>query len=276
MTKITASVVLYKTPEEQLQRLLESVRNSTVAIETYLIDNSPEPLQYACMQQEHVHYFKAEENRGYGAGHNMALRMTMQESDYHLVLNPDIYFDAHAVAAMVLFMDSDISIGQVMPRIISPDGTLQHLCKLLPTPTDLFLRRFAFGPLNRYSEYRNACYELHHADYEVILDVPNLSGCFMAFRCSALKQVGLFDERYFLYLEDFDLTRRMHAMYRTVYFPSASVVHEHSRSSYKRFGALWVHVQSAVRYFNKWGWIRDVQRAKFNRTTLERLPQASR
>jgi GT2 family glycosyltransferase len=93
----------------------------------------------------------------------------------------------------------------------------------------------------------------------------------MLFRTAALRKIGLFDEQFFMYPEDIDITRRMNAEYRTVFFPGASIVHDHAKESYKSRRFLWIHVKNLIRYFNKWGWIRDPQRSRVNRDTLRRL-----
>jgi len=103
------------------------------------------------------------------------------------------------------------------------------------------------------------------------MDIPYLSGCFMLFRVSALRTVGLFDERFFMYPEDIDITRRMHTEYRTVFYPAATIVHDHARESYKSKRALWIHITNLIKYFNKWGWIRDPERSRINRETLRQI-----
>jgi hypothetical protein len=99
------------------------------------------------------------------------------------------------------------------------------------------------------------------------MDVPYLSGCFMALRVEALRKIGLFDERFFMYPEDIDLTRRMAECYRTTYFPKVRVVHDHARESYRNYRMLWVHIKNMIIYFNKWGWIYDQSRQKINSRT---------
>ena len=273
MSEITASVVLYKTPESQLTRLLDCIARSSVQVNTYLIDNSPAPIDLPCFRVPDIIYIRAKANKGYGAGHNIALRAILDSSEFHFVLNPDIYFEPTELGKMIQFMRQDSAIGQLMPRVIYPDGSLQYLCKLLPTPADLFFRRFSFGLLKNFALRRNERYELRHTNYDQVMDIPNLSGCFMLLRTAALRRVGLFDERFFMYLEDFDLTRRVHAEFRTVFFPGATVLHDHARASYRSAQALWTHTRSAVRYFNKWGWLSDSQRSKFNREALGRIEQ---
>jgi GT2 family glycosyltransferase len=269
--KITASVVLYNTPETQLSRLLDCISNSSIAIETFLVDNSPQPRFHSFMRRPRVVYIPAESNRGYGAGHNLAMRQVLDKAAFHFVLNPDIYFTREELEKMVWFMEENLSVGHLMPKIVYPDGGLQHLCKLIPTPADLFLRRFAFGPLKKVARHRTERYELRQTNYDKVMDVPSLSGCFMLFRIAALHSIGLFDERFFMYLEDVDISRRMHTYFRTVFYPGAIVSHDHARESYKSREALWVHMRNSIRYFNKWGWIHDPLRSRINRETLLRV-----
>lgn len=271
MSKVAASVVLYNTPEWQLTRLFDSIRKSTLRPRIYLVDNSPQPLSLPSLDGLDAVVIRSEQNRGYGAGHNIALRRILHEVEFHFVMNPDVYFDQEDLEKMVRFIGSDPAIGHLMPRVIYPDGRLQYLCKLLPTPADLFLRRFSFAPLARVLRKRSELFELRHSGYDRIIDVPYLSGCFMLFRTSALRQVGLFDERFFMYPEDIDITRRIHARYRTVYYPAATVIHDHARASYSSGRAFRVHLVNMARYFNKWGWLWDRQRYQFNRETLRRL-----
>ena len=100
------------------------------------------------------------------------------------------------------------------------------------------------------------------------MEVPNLSGCFMFIRTEVFSNVGLFDERYFLYLEDTDLCRRINEDYRTVYFPKVSIIHGYSKASYKSLRLMKLHLQSSVKYFNKWGWFKDAKKEAINYSVL--------
>ena len=159
-----------------------------------------------------------------------------------------------------------------MPKVLYPDGRLQPLCKLLPAPQTLIKRRF-FSFYKSSLENENYRYELRFSGYDKIMDVPFLSGCFMFLRTEALKKVGLFDERFFLYTEDVDLSRRIHKHYRTVYFPQTSIYHYHQRGSYRNIWLMWCNIKSAVRYFNKWGWVNDSEREFFNQRTIQQLAE---
>jgi GT2 family glycosyltransferase len=276
MSAITASVVLYNTPESQMIRLLESIRRSSIQVHLYVVDNSPSPQYSQYLKVSGVTYLRSPSNNGYGAGHNIALRQVLDTAEFHFVLNPDICFEATELEKMLDFMRNDPAIGQLMPRVTYPDGSLQYLCKLLPTPFDLFLRRFAFGPLKELQRIWTERFELRHSGYDSVMDIPYLSGCFMLFRTSALRKVGLFDERYFMYPEDIDMTRRMHVEFRTVFYPGATIVHDHAKESYKSLRAFWVHVYNSVKYFNKWGWFWDAQRSRFNRETMQQIALKSK
>ena len=100
------------------------------------------------------------------------------------------------------------------------------------------------------------------------MNIPILSGCFMFLRTEALEKVGLFDEHFFMYMEDFDLNRRIHCVYKTIFFPEAVVVHEYQKASYKNIKLLKAHIKSAIYYFNKYGWFFDKERKKANKKTL--------
>ncbi len=262
---INISIVLYKHNWLQLKQLITSLLAVKGLTALYLIDNSPSPCDD--FSNKGVHYIFTGSNRGYGAGHNIALRKTIRgKTPYHLVINPDIELQAEAVNELVEFMDKSPETALLMPKIKYPDGSIQYLCKLLPTPTDLLFRRFLPTLFSRKKMYR---FEMRKTAYESIMEVPYLSGCFMLLRTSALIDVGLFDERFFMYPEDIDLTRRLHQHYKTLFYPHVSIIHHHEKSSYASIRMLMIHLLNLARYFNKWGWCYDPERSKINRRIIE-------
>jgi GT2 family glycosyltransferase len=194
-------------------------------------------------------------NLGYGRAHNIALEKSLKtEAKYHLVLNSDIEFTPDTISQLVQFMDTHPDVGHVMPLVRYPDGNIQYLAKQLPTPFDLFARRFL---PRAWTKRRNAQFENHwfyqQPDYKTqLLDVPYLSGCFMFLRADALRKVGLFDPRFFMYPEDIDLTRRIHTHYRTVMYPAVEITHNHAQGSYHSPRLLWIHITNMLKYFWKW------------------------
>lgn len=269
--KVGASVVLYNTNESQLNRLLRAINDSKLIDIIYLIDNSPSPASSKFYSLPNIRYKKNSKNTGYGAGHNIALRESLLVNNYHFVLNPDIYFEPEEIHKMLNKISSDDCIGQLMPKVYYPSGEIQYLCKLVPTPFDLILRRFFPGPLKNLFENQKNRFELRFTGYNKEMNVPYLSGCFMLFRSTSLADIGLFDERFFMYPEDIDITRRMHAKYKTIYFPSAIIFHDHAKDSYKSFRMFWIHMTNLIKYFNKWGWLFDSERVRFNKRALNSL-----
>lgn len=265
------SVVLFITPKTMLKRLYDCIAPALHRCTLYFVDNSPEP----CIVQSDypgTKYIFSGRNVGYGVAHNTAIREAATEGvDFHFVLNPDIYFVPGTLEAIVDYLEANPAIGHLMPKILSPDGSLQYLCKLLPSPIDLWGRRFVAPLFPAFVEARNETYELRFSGYDKVMDVPYLSGCFMALRMEALKRVGGFDPRFFMYPEDIDLTRRIHRDFRTVYWPVREAIHDHAKESFISRRMLWIHVVNMIRYFNKWGWIFDQERRRFNRETLRAL-----
>jgi hypothetical protein len=262
--ELTASLVLYNTPLEVVRRAVDSFLATDLNIFLLLLDNSPTDTLRQHLSHQKIRYIFNNRNLGYGRAHNIALREAAQISRYHIVLNPDVEFQNDVIEQCITYMDQHPNIGLLMPKILYPDGSIQYLCKMLPTPFDLIMRRFIPDFLKPMFQARLDSYELKHKNYNEIMEVPNLSGCFMLIRCAALKTVGLFDERFFMYLEDTDLSRRINSQYQTVYYPEVSIIHNYEKGSYKNYRLLKYHIRSAFYYFTKWGWLFDATRNTIN------------
>lgn len=264
---IAASIVCYNTADSELIRCIDSLSSECVR-SIDIVDNScsvaTEALcrvladKVACRLT-----YIGSDNRGYGAGHNQSIRRSLDSDvDYHLVVNSDVSFEPRSLERLLEVMQSDDRIGALQPRIVNPDGTDQYTVRQLPTPFDLILRRFL--PRSWFAG-RRCRYELRDVDHDKPFDVPYHQGSFMLLRTAALREVGLFDERFFMYPEDIDLTRRIHQRYLTLYTPVATVVHDHHADSYRSRRMLWIHIRNMIRYFNKWGWLHDPERRRLNR-----------
>ena len=264
MRQITASIVLYRNPPGQVTAAIKSCRSSSLQIKVIVVDNSPAPLMRDIVQTHGAEYHFPGRNLGFGAGHNVAIRKYLSCSDYHLILNPDVHFDSEILVPLYNFMRANPQVGAVMPRVLYPDGSEQHLCKLLPEPMDLIARRFG-GLLGRkFFQPRLDRYLLKGVSMAKPRIIPSLSGCFVLLRTEVLKRIDLFDERYFMYMEDVDLCRRIGEVAYTVFFPGVSIFHEYAKGSYWSNRLLQYHIQSAWRYFCKWGWFRDEIRDHLN------------
>lgn len=266
---ITASIVTFHTSHTDLNRLLDCVIKSTIEI-LFIVDNSSnDELRNFVGDNIRIRYIHSL-NVGYGKGHNIAIKRAIElGANYHVVINPDIYWNDKVIESLCKFMNAQPNVGLVMPKILYPSGELQYLCKLLPTPIDLIFRRFI--PIKSFQNRRNYYYELHWADYNRVMEIPSLSGCFMFMRCSILKSVGGFDERYFMYAEDLDLCRRIGEISKTMFYPMVTVVHEYKKGSYKNKKLLKYHIISVIKYFNKWGWLFDSKRKNKNNSCIKSI-----
>ena len=264
---LNVSIVLYRPDWEQVTKLTDTLLHSQFVSKVYWVDNSPMVTEQLPLQSEKIEYIYNNRNLGYGAAHNIAIRQSVYDNiPFHLVINPDIVLDINELDRMYQFISTNAQVGSLMPKVTYPNGDIQYLCKLLPTPFDVFGRRFLPSV---WTAKRNHRYEMRASGYDKIMNVPYLSGCFMLLRTEAVLKARLFDERFFMYPEDIDLTRRMHRDYLTVYFPHATIVHNHAKSSYKSLKMLWVHIVNMCKYFNKWGWVCDRERKLFNDTAIQ-------
>ena len=266
---LSISIVTYNTSTDELRKCLSSLASPIVKT-IYIVDNSNQQyLSDFCKEYDNVVYIGGE-NVGYGAGHNKALRKALEDKElkYHLVLNSDVYFEPSILEKIANFMDSNDDVAQIQPYVTFPNGELQYTVRLLPTPANLIFRRFM--PKSMVKKMDN-CYTLAFWNHKTIANIAYHQGSFMFFRLSAFEKVGLFDERYFMYPEDIDITRRMHQHFKTLYWPEVSIVHAHRAESYKSKKMLKIHIVNMIKYFNKWGWIFDSERKQVNKEILDAL-----
>lgn len=244
-----------------LERTLRSVLQALPAglpARVWVLDNrsSDESLAIAermAATDERLSILQNGQNEGFSRGNNRILRSV--DSTFHIFCNPDITVTAGALVTLIEFLRARPDVAIVCPRVHFEDGRLQALNKRDPTVWDLFLRRFMPRPLQWLFAERMRRYDMHDIGYDHSYDVPFVSGAFMVCRTAALKAVGGFDERFFAYMEDADLSRRIHgAGLRTVYCPDATIIHTWSREAHRTYRGTLLFCASVVRYFNKWGW----------------------
>lgn len=253
----TASLVLYKEYNATVMNLITSILDSPYVKFLYIIDNSPNKILNIKRFPNKLIYIHNCRNTGFGTAHNLAIKLAQyHNSAYHLVVNPDIVMSTETIKDMITFLEKNEQAGAVMPKVLNPNGTLQDLCRHYPTPLNLLVRRFIpFKPLRLLI---NSKFEIKDLPNTTPTEVPIISGCFMLLRKRTLKQCGLFDEKYFMYLEDYDLCRRIRSSsWFIYYYPQASVTHDYLTGSRKSFKLTMYHIRSTFYYFCKWGWLID-------------------
>lgn len=266
MYQITATIVTYSNDSEVLLKTINSFYNTSLDVFLYIVDNSKkDTLRNILTEFNKLEYLFMNSNKGFGVGHNVILQNPNRMGKYHLILNPDIILKKRALEVLYDYMEKNEDVGNVMPRIIYPNGNLQYLCKLLPTPLDWIGRMFI--PIRSIKNKINNNFEMRFADYDKEMNVPYLSGCFMFLRKSAIEEIGIFDEGIFMYGEDTDLNRRIYQKYRTMYYPKVTITHAFEKGSHKNLRLFWIHIKAAIYYLNKWGWFFDKERKKINSMT---------
>ena len=248
---VTGSIVTFNSIST-IESALRTVREQTkgVPFHLYVIDNSSRDGTAALVKSVdpqaevlHIHW-----NVGFGAGHNLVLPRL--QSKYHAVINPDIELREDAITKMARYMDEHPEVVLLSPRIVFP-GTQQDqiLGKRNPTLRYLAASRLRGGgpPKEVLSEYA-----MLDRNPDEPFEIENATGCFMFIRTEALRKVGGFDERYFLYFEDCDITRKLAKEGKTLYFPGAVVDHVWHRESKKNLKLTFVQIDSMIKYFWKW------------------------
>lgn len=248
---VSVSIVTYNSAGE-IAAVLDSLLSHTrgVTLSVCVVDNHSTDDTVALVRERYpqVALMALDDNRGFGAAHNRAIEAAT--SDYHVILNPDIVFDADVLTALADYLDRHEDAVLATPLILNGDGTPQAVPRVLPRPRYMFagqLERFG-GVFRRWRDE----YTRRTETFAVPTEIAFCTGCFMMVRTEALKAVGGFDDRFFMYMEDADLSRRLGAHGRLVLVPSATVTHRWEKASGKSFKFLEIHLRSMRLYFRKW------------------------
>lgn len=228
--------------------------------EIIVVDNNSDDSigEILSWQYPEVIFIQNRVNVGMGAGNNVGIKRSTGK--YVVVMNPDTIAFKNTFQTLYEYMEKNDKVGMVGPKQLNPDKTVQDSCyrwhgALTPvyrrTPLGQF--RFAQSDLNRFV--------MQDFDHNSIREVDWLLGSFLFIRKEALNEIGLFDEKFFMYFEDTDLCRRFWKDgWSIVYNPEAEIIHNHNRDSakvkwYKFFtnkATRW-HLRSWLRHLNKWG-----------------------
>jgi nucleoside-diphosphate-sugar epimerase/GT2 family glycosyltransferase len=268
---LSASLVLYKPDLATLERTLFALQEAgrvarqdrELLLELTLVDNSCDAALHedlgrwlearrAAMSDWTVKLLLSPGNIGYGRGNNLVIEAV--RSDYHLVVNPDLFVAPDALRETLRFLEEHPETGLLTPAVVGEDGERHYLCKRHPTLLVMFLRSFSPRWLQSWFGPTLAEFEMRDCDYDKpIFDVEYPTGSCMFFRTSVLQQIKGFDPDYFLHYEDADIGRRALQVAGVVYVPSVRVVHQWARDTHRSWASRLVTVRSGLLYWRKWG-----------------------
>ena len=196
-------------------------------------------------------------NLGYAQANNQAIKIA--KGKYVLILNPDVIVLPGSIEKLVECLKKNEKAGMVGPQLLNPDKTVQNSCYNFPKLITPAVRRTFLGKLPGFKKELSR-YLMLDFDHKQVKEVDWLIGACLMIKKEVLKEVGYFDERYFLYFEDVDLAKKIwQAGYKVVYIPKAQMIHFHRRLSADKSALIalfskitWVHIISALKFFIKW------------------------
>ena len=230
-------IILNFNTRDHLRTCLQSVRDEGSALEAEIIvvDNASTDGSAAMVAAEFpwVQLIRAPRNGGYAYGNNLALREARGSS--LMLLNPDTRVPPGGFAMLLERLHADRRVGIVGPKLLRPDGSM-HLAsrRSFPTPPVAFYR---FSGLSRIfpRSSRFGRYNLTFLDPDVPVEVDSVCGACMLLRREVIDQIGLLDERFFMYGEDLDwCLRARQAGWIVRYEPATVYLHQHGAASSKR------------------------------------------
>ena len=230
--ELSVSVVSYRTPTflRQCLHAIE-VERAALPIEVTVVDNASGDGSADMVSEQFpwVHLIRNNRNLGFGAAHNQALRLA--NGRYWLILNSDAVPSPGALPALVAFMDEHPRVAVAGPKLRYPGGTVQPSRRRFPTVATFFLESTQLQRFWPTNPVLDRYYVADRSDDEA-QEVDWLVGACLCVRAASARQVGLFDEQFFLYSEELDWCRRFRAAgWRVAYVPSAEVTHREGASS---------------------------------------------
>lgn len=249
--QISASIVLYKEDNVELLKTIESFLNTRLTKKLYLIDNTPNKQFENVFHQQDIEYIGLGKNIGFGAGHNIILEKIKNNSKYHLILNPDVTFSSTTIPTLIEELENNKKLAMIAPKVLFPDGKHQYSCRRYPTSTELFARRFQLFSRVFKNKINYGIYQDKDLTKPFIAEY--VTGCFQLYKTADFVALKGFDERYFLYMEDVDICRKIDKLGKQkMYFPLEEITHVLKKGSEKNLQLFFRHVLSIFQYFKKW------------------------
>ncbi len=248
---ITASIVLYNEDLEELTKTINCFLRVPLKKRLYLIDNTDGKLFQNIFNQQEIEYIAVGKNIGFGAGHNVVIDRINSNSNFHLLLNPDVNFKEAVIPNLISELKKHENVAMIAPKVLFPDGRHQDSCRRYPLVSELFARRFTFlRPIFKSTVFKGQYKDI---DLNNSFFAEFITGCFHLYKTDDFLELKGFDERYFLYMEDVDICKKIDDLGKNkIYYPKEEIVHVLKKGSSKSMKLFFIHSVSAVKYFLKW------------------------
>ena len=245
---ISATIILFNEDLKTLRKTVESFLETPLKKELFLIDNSPTNILEKEFNHPEIHYIFSGENLGFAKGHNFIIDSIKNTSKYHVILNPDVEFKADVIPKLVKEIDQHKNVAMIAPKAVFPNGEFQYTSRKYPNLLEMISRRInIFKKYSQKKEYRDV--DLTKPFYPDFIH-----GCFMLFKTKDFVKIGGFDERYFLYMEDVDICRKIDQIgKKKLYYPNVQITHIFKKESSNNLRLFFTHLNSSIKYFKKWG-----------------------
>lgn len=248
---VSVGIVTYGSSDD-IAKCLEALyryTNETIVLAVYVFDNiSPDSKVTRSIVKKKfsdVTLITSDKNMGFGHGHNQIINRL--KSDFHLILNADVEFNEDSLTPLVKYLQENKDTVMISPEIRNTDGSIQYLPKRFPK-----LKYILSSTVPIFAKYRTV-YTRSDENLKQPTTMDVCTGCFMLCRTKELREVGGFDEGFFLYFEDLDLALRMRRFGNVIYFPGTHVTHRWFRGPRRSKKLFAIQIKSMIRFYQKWG-----------------------
>ena len=201
--KITAAIVLFNEDINELSKAIDSFLKTPLSKTLFLIDNSPTDILRNEFNSPEIEYIYIGKNIGFGAGHNAIIDAIKKISEYHLILNPDVSFESSVIPNLIKELEKETELAMIAPKVLFPNGEHQYTCRKYPTILEMISRKI--GIFKKYVQQR----EYRNRDLTNSFCPEFIYGNFQLYKTVDFVKIKGFDERYFLYMEDVDICRKI-------------------------------------------------------------------
>lgn len=249
---VSAIVVTFNS-EKKITACLKALTEeiSMVGGEILVYDNNSTDATIRMVESEFpdIKILRSSRNIGFAAGCNFAAALA--DNEYLLFGNPDMIIDKGSLKILLEAIDSQPDAGAVVARMRHGDGRFQSTCRVLPDYRNILFSRGSALRRDPGADFPNEKYTL--GDSDKIIEVPAAAATCILIGSGFFQNIGGFDDRFFMFMEDTDLCRRIGQAGKKIYFiPRAGAVHYWGEgAAISEIKRKWFHHMSVWRYFLK-------------------------